>query len=307
SDSLGGLILITSTLSIPVLPSAFRTSKPTDLSETRGHMSAVERLAASKLKYETSPEKIQPDAAQTCSPGQVRRSSSKKRPDSLLLYRQKCDLLKGSQKSHKMRLRSTRPNTSLPEAGDLEHESEGIKEKISTPEGTAKECSSHATTSQSERTSDEVTEQPSTKMCQTKTSNHLTVPGIVRRPGKGVNRSHSDISSRYSKNFADFDAFFKYCGLDSEVIQSLGKENFSASSDEITSKIRSISVSSFDDGFSRNSDSDSDEGRLEHELHKKKHQGTSVIERNARIIKWLYSCKNAKETGKKFQGSMLPF
>lgn len=27
-------------------------------------------------------------------------------------------------------------------------------------------------------------------------------------------------------------------------------------------------------------------------------QGLSVIERNARVIKWLYSCRNANESGK---------
>uniref|UniRef100_A0A3Q3DDR7 Family with sequence similarity 110 member C n=1 Tax=Hippocampus comes TaxID=109280 RepID=A0A3Q3DDR7_HIPCM len=127
-------------------------------------------------------------------------------------------------------------------------------------------------------------------------TNLLNVP--VRR-GKGVGRSRSDISSRYSKNFADFDSFFKYCGLDGEVIESLGKENFSARSDEMTLKVRSVSVATSDGGFSRNSDDS--EGLQEDVLHKKIRQGTSVIERNARIIKWLYSCKNAKESGKKLR------
>ncbi|KAG7248857.1 hypothetical protein CRUP_016240 [Coryphaenoides rupestris] len=126
---------------------------------------------------------------------------------------------------------------------------------------------------------------------------HNRVAEVKKRSSKGVSRSHSDISSRYSKNFADFDAFFQYCGLDSEMIQSLGKENFSAHSDEAA--IRSVNVSTSDGQFSRNS-GDSD-GLLEEELNDKIHQGTSVIERNARIIKWLYSCKNAQETGKKLR------
>lgn len=304
-------------------------------SETKGHMSAVERLAASKLKYVKSQQVVNSTqepvisfgslsvsstgssnrssnrsgklvtgsnstkatrGAQNCSPGQVRRISSKKRPDSLLLYRQKCELLRGSandRKHHitrKLLLSSVQKNVPLPEAIDKECEAEDNEEKITTPEGTAKECSLHVSASGTKVTAG---------IAGNKSAGLLAVPEFKRRYGKGVSRSHSDISSRYSKNFADFDAFFMYCGLDGEIIESLGKENFSARSDEIAINVRSASVSTSDDGFSRKS-GDSD-GLLEDELHEKIHQGTSVIERNARIIKWLYSCKNAKESGKKLR------
>ncbi|GAA6234320.1 protein FAM110C [Lates japonicus] len=319
-------------------------------SETKGRMSAVERLAASKPKYVKSQQVVNSTqepvislgsasvsstgssnrssnrdgnfgtgsnstqatcGAQTCSPGQVRRSSSKKRPDSLLLYRQKCELLRGAandRKHHitrKLLLNSVNKNVPLLEAADKECESEGNTKKITTPEGTTKECSPHVVVSQSEqRRRDGVAEQPSNESSDSRTkvtAGLLAVPQCekLRRSGKGVSRSHSDISSRYSKNFADFEAFFKYCGLDGEVIESLGKENFSARSDEIAINIRSISVSTSDDGFSRSSGGS--DGLLEDELQKKMRQGTSVIERNARIIKWLYSCKNATETGKKLR------
>ncbi|KAM7367894.1 hypothetical protein PAMP_014160 [Pampus punctatissimus] len=322
-------------------------------SETKGRVSAVERLAASKPKYVKSQQVVNstqepvislgsasvsstgssnrssnrggklvtksdsPEAtggAQSCSPGEVRRSSSKKRPDSLLLYRQKCELLRGSanvRKHHitrKLLLSSVNKNDLLPEVPAKECESESSKEKITTPEESAKECSSIVVTSHLERRKNGIVEQHTTEnsdygtnvtaTVKNTSAGLLTVPEF-RRCGKGVSRSHSDISSRYSKNFADFDAFFKYCGLDGEVIKSLGKENFSARSDEIAINIRSASVSTSEDGFSRNS-GDSD-GLLEDELRGKIRQGTSVIERNARIIKWLYSCKNAKETGKKLR------
>lgn len=312
-------------------------------SETKGRMSAVERLAASKLKYVKSQQVVNSteepvvsigsasvsstgssdqssrcggnlvtgtnstkatSSAQICSPVEVRRSSSKKRPDSLLLYRQKSDLVKGAandRKHHvtrKLLLNSVNIKLSLPEAANKESNYKG-KEKISTPEGTAKEFSSHVATSQSERRRNRLIQQGSSESSGSGTkitAGLLTVPETERRSGKGVSRSHSDISSRYSKSFADFDVFFKYCGLDTEVIDSLGKENFSAHSDEIPTNIRSVSVSTSDDGFSKNS-GDSD-GLLEDELQEKTRQGTSVIERNARIIKWLYSCKNALDTGK---------
>ncbi|XP_034556000.1 protein FAM110C [Notolabrus celidotus] len=316
-------------------------------SETKVHMSAVERLAASKLKYVKSKEVVSStqesvitigsgsvsstgssnrssnrggnlstlsiSTAATCgsqriSPVQVRRSSSKKRPDSLLIHRQKCELLRGSASGRRYRRsrKLQQKNAPLPEAADKECEGESNTVKITTPEGTEKECSS--LTEKKEKIGEAEQHSKGNSASGTKVTAPggnksaclLAVPEVVKRSGKGVSRSHSDISSRYSKNFADFDAFFKYCGLEGEVIESLGKENFSARSNEITNTIvRSFSISTSEDGFSRNS-GDSD-GLLEEELHEKIHQGTSVIERNARIIKWLYSCKNAKETGKKLR------
>lgn len=321
--------------------------------ETKGHLSAVERLAASKPKYVKSQEVVNSTqepvislallsvssagssdqnssssgnvvagdnsalpnpnpnpafGAQHRSAGEVRRSSSKKRPDSLLLYRQKCELLRGSgseRKHHvrrKMLLNSV--NNTVPVLEVTEKECESVeKEKTATLEP-AKECSSSGDVYQPERgkittgqsTRNNVLVRPSVGK---KSTCLLGIPEIERRPGKGVSRSHSDISSRYSKNFADFDAFFKYCGLSGEVIESLGKENFSARSDEMAIKIRSVSISTSDSGFTRSS-SDSN-GLVEDDLQSKIRQGTSVIERNARIIKWLYSCKNAKEAGKKLR------
>lgn len=315
--------------------------------ETKGEMSAVERLAASKVKYVKSQQvvsstqepviTIRPGSvsstgssnrssrrggnlntsgisnAATCGsesspPGQVRRSSSKKRPDSLLLYRQKCELVRGSASGRRYR-RSRKPqrkNASLPEAADNESEGEVCTVKITTPEGEEKECSSHT----EEKRREEEAEQHSkgnsdsgtkvTVAVGNKSAGLLAVPEVTKRPGKGVSRSHSDISSRYSKNFADFDAFFKYCGLEGEVIESLGRENFTARSDDTAiNNIRSFSISTSEDGFSR--DSKDSDGLQEEELHHKFRQETSVIERNARIIKWLYSCKNATETGKKLR------
>uniref|UniRef100_A0A3B4FRN1 Family with sequence similarity 110 member C n=1 Tax=Pundamilia nyererei TaxID=303518 RepID=A0A3B4FRN1_9CICH len=281
--------------------------------ETKGRMSAVERLAASKPKYVKSQQVVNSTqdtggntlTVQISSPVQAHRSSAKKRPDSLLIYRQKCELLRGpanERKHHitrKLLLNPVNKNAPLSEGTDKECESQGNGGKITTPKETAKEWNPHVVISKPE--SNGVTEECRIKNSDSGTkpkagvvnasSGLLTVPEVERRSGKGVSRSHSDISSRYSKNFADFDVFFKYCGLDGEVIESLGKDNFSARSDEIAIMVRSVSVSTSDDGFSRNS-SDSD-ALMEEKLHEKIRQETSVIERNARIIKWLYSCKNA--------------
>ncbi|XP_062268108.1 protein FAM110C [Platichthys flesus] len=291
--------------------------------ETRGHMSAVERLAASKPKYVKSQQvvnSIQEPAislgsasvsstgsstrssnrernvlaagggGKSCSPGQVGRTSSKKRPDSLLLYRQKCELLGGAAKDRKHHITRKRlANNTVNKNAPLlkECESEGDKQSgAATPEDRG---------AQGAQPWRRRGVESGTKV----TAALLTVPEGERRSGRGVGRSHSDISSRYSKNFADFDAFFMYCGLDGEIIESLGRENFSARSEEIAIKFRSVSVSTTEGGFSKSS-GDSD-GLLQVELQDNIRQGTSVIERNARIIKWLYSCKNAKDTGKKLR------
>lgn len=324
-------------------------------SETKGGMSAVERLAASKLKYvksqhvanltqepalslgSTSTASSQPspgqDTGSDAAPGnkkqtrsvqpdsQVRRSSSKKRPDSLLLYRHKCELLRGPAndcKHHiarKLLLGSVQRSSPLHEVTDVSNQ-----ERIATPQGTGKESDGCAGSPESGRKGGGVrarqgwggvrarqgcavngvsagAERPAGN--PRKRDGLLAVPEAGQRSGKGVSRSHSDISSRYSKNFADFDAFFKYCGLQGEVVESLGRENFSARSDDLAVAIRSVSVSTSESGFTRNSDQS--DGLLEDELRGKTRQGTSVIERNARIIKWLYSCKNASEAGKRWR------
>lgn len=231
----------------------------------------------------------------------VRRSNSKKRPDSLLLYRHKCDLLKGTSKNerNKRHLGNRSLRSTSDRNGPLLEATVGTSEGNHTvsAEGITIGSVSDAVGAQSGKllTQHSYTTDKGDSVLSKPMHNRLAV--VKKRSSKGVSRSHSDISSRYSKNFADFDAFFQYCGLDGEMIQSLGKENFSARSDEVS--IQSVSVSTLDVEFSRNS-GDSD-GLLEEELNEKIHQGTSVIERNARIIKWLYSCKNAQETGKKLR------
>lgn len=93
---------------------------------------------------------------------------------------------------------------------------------------------------------------------------------------------------------AEFDNFFQFCGLEPEVVEALGRENFSAGSDRLPLKVRSVSMATSDSGFSRHSGSD--EGLQEEELMEQLPSTTSVVERNARIIKWLYTCKKATET-----------
>ncbi|XP_039603644.1 protein FAM110C [Polypterus senegalus] len=301
--------------------------------ESRGKVSAVERLAADKAKFvkgqqlqqqqmiiskqgavvacssdsETSSESYpahanlksteetmvatDPPTSTDNSSTIVRRSSSKKqRPDSLVMYRQKCELVKGSS--------SDSSKGSL--VRRLFHGTLKDNKQVASPEVRPSKNVrvEHAVHQQSAKGKAVATTPNQPSPC--KASNQEVTETVVQSeaPKRGLFRSHSDISSRYSKAFSEFESFFKYCGLDSDVIDDLGKENFSAVSDNVSFRLRSVSVVTSNSGFTKHS-GDSD-GLLEEELNVKTtaSTGTSAVERNARVIKWLYGCRNAREAGR---------
>ncbi|XP_004484398.1 protein FAM110B [Dasypus novemcinctus] len=118
--------------------------------------------------------------------------------------------------------------------------------------------------------------------------------GVSRRPS--LQRSKSDLSDRYFRVDADVERFFNYCGLDPEELENLGMENFArANSDIISLNFRSASMISSDCEQSQDSNSDL---RNDDSANDRAPYGISAIERNARIIKWLYSIKQARESQK---------
>ncbi|XP_013869289.1 protein FAM110B isoform X2 [Austrofundulus limnaeus] len=124
----------------------------------------------------------------------------------------------------------------------------------------------------------------------------------VRR--SSLHRSKSDLSDRYARAGADVERFFNYCGLDPEELEAVGPENFArANSDIVSLNFRSASMISSDCDQSRRSTNDGisegDEGEdEEEEAGERVPYGISAVERNARVIKWLYSIKQARETQK---------
>ncbi|XP_069477179.1 protein FAM110B [Ambystoma mexicanum] len=118
--------------------------------------------------------------------------------------------------------------------------------------------------------------------------------GVSRRPS--LQRSKSDLSDRYFRVDADVERFFNYCGLDPEELENLGMENFArANSDIISLNFRSASMISSDCEQSQDSNSDL---RNDDSANDRVPYGISAIERNARIIKWLYSIKQVRESQK---------
>ncbi|XP_067410685.1 protein FAM110A [Emydura macquarii macquarii] len=109
-----------------------------------------------------------------------------------------------------------------------------------------------------------------------------------------LHRSKSDLSDRYSRATADLERFFNYCGLDPEEVRDMGVERFArASSDIVSTKLHSVSTASSECARSQRSAATLGEKQAERMPY-----GVSVVERNARVIKWLYGLRQAREPQK---------
>ncbi|XP_040007625.1 protein FAM110A [Xiphias gladius] len=126
-------------------------------------------------------------------------------------------------------------------------------------------------------------------------------PAITRlsssssRKRPSLTRSKSDMSDRYSRAGTELERFFNLCGLDPADLQEL-----TGSSSDIVSLARFRSVSAPGSecaGSGREGEEDDDEeaGKVAERVP----YGVSVIERNARVIKWLYGLRQAKDNPSK--------
>ncbi|XP_023560554.1 protein FAM110C [Octodon degus] len=305
--------------------------------------SAVERLAADRARFSRGPGGGGDPTSKNCSlgdnrnpvseprsldaPGGVQQPSALQvptpvsrrviprrplRPDSLVIYRQKCDFVRspGSEGSRGSLVKKLFPGpgrdrTSEPPATPRLVRAERTKPDSVTPEVPRRSgTTSNPAIPGNSRTSGvpAASAQPmplgspavpvilgsiATPENRARTSS----PRVARRPG--LQRSHSDLSRRSCDPGAERDAFFQFCGLDPEVVEALGRDNFSAGSDCAVLKVRSVSVATSEGGFSHHSGGE-DDGLQEEALTEQVPSTTSIVERNARIIKWLYTCKKAK-------------
>uniref|UniRef100_A0A672HRC8 Si:ch211-107n13.1 n=1 Tax=Salarias fasciatus TaxID=181472 RepID=A0A672HRC8_SALFA len=126
-------------------------------------------------------------------------------------------------------------------------------------------------------------------------------PAPRRQPGQ-LQRSKSDLRLRCSVALSEQEHFFDFCGLDMDMIERLGRDNFlsgASSIDTLSLALRSVGGDgcggSEPSEFSRHSG----DGLFQEELTEQLPTGVSIIERNARVIKWLYGCKNAAREGPK--------
>ncbi|XP_060709052.1 protein FAM110C [Hemiscyllium ocellatum] len=218
----------------------------------------------------------------------IRRSKRQMRPDSLVIYRQKYEVVKGSGGGGGgARAANQSLVRRLFQGGSIRDKQQQPPPPASpeVPKVIIKEGGGPGDTGCGDQLEEERPSPPAQRPapCQ-------------RRASKGLHRSQSDISSRYSRAFSEFDSFFRYCGLEPEVIDDLGRDNFTSASDPaVTVRVRSVSAPDSDSDLSRHS-AQEDQRPLEEALGERKPASSlSVIERNARVIKWLYGCKRARE------------
>ncbi|XP_051526034.1 protein FAM110A-like [Myxocyprinus asiaticus] len=119
-------------------------------------------------------------------------------------------------------------------------------------------------------------------------------PAITRhssasfRKRPSLTRSKSDVSDCFSRAGAELERFFNYCGLDPSDLEELARPG----SDIVSvSRLRSASAPASE--RTANSDEEEEAAKDERPVY-----GVSIIERNARVIKWLYGMRQAKESTK---------
>lgn len=113
---------------------------------------------------------------------------------------------------------------------------------------------------------------------------------VTSKKRRSLTRSKSDVSDRFSRAGADVERFFNYCGLEPTDFSDLAPGSDIAS----ISRLRSASVPASE----HTADVDEEEGGEEPEKEEKTSYGISVIERNARVIKWLYELRQEKDSTK---------
>ncbi|XP_056458437.1 protein FAM110A [Gadus chalcogrammus] len=117
-------------------------------------------------------------------------------------------------------------------------------------------------------------------------------------PAPALHRSKSDLSDRYSRATADLERFFNYCGLDRGEVEALGGvERFGRANSDIVSvsKLRSVSTPSSECEGEGGGEGGGGGGGGEGPGVERAPYGISVIERNARVIKWLYGIRQARD------------
>ncbi|XP_070695962.1 protein FAM110A [Pempheris klunzingeri] len=127
-------------------------------------------------------------------------------------------------------------------------------------------------------------------------------PAITRlsssssRKRPSLTRSKSDMSDRYSRAGTELERFFNLCGLDPADLQDLA-----GSSSDIVSlaRFRSVSAPGSECAGSGREDEDDEEEEVAGKAAGRVPYGVSVIERNARVIKWLYGLRQAKDNANK--------
>lgn len=113
---------------------------------------------------------------------------------------------------------------------------------------------------------------------------------VCSRKRRSLTRSKSDVSDRFSRAGAEVERFFNYCGLEPSDFGELTPGSDIAS----ISRLRSASAPASECTAEGGEGEDEEEAAND----EKPSCGVSVIEKNARVIKWLYGMRQAKDSTK---------
>ncbi|NXB12927.1 F110D protein, partial [Cnemophilus loriae] len=263
--------------------------------------SAVERLEADKAKYVKSQQVInrrQEPALRgsprpregprklPCPQSPVsRRSGSRRllRPDSLIIYRQKRDCLGGDKENTK--------GSGLVRRlfqGPLRDKPPGSPPARALSEGPAAPQSPETPMLWAPAEKEEA--RPAGGGSGGDSGGTFPVPGSPAAQPPGA-PGKEPLALRVSLPLSEQERFFNYCGLDRALVELLGRERFGPAGWDNASARPPGSCESEPGRASGGSERDAGPG--EEEPDARLGSAVSVVERNARVIKWLYGCQRA--------------
>uniref|UniRef100_A0A8C4YTK2 Family with sequence similarity 110 member D n=1 Tax=Gopherus evgoodei TaxID=1825980 RepID=A0A8C4YTK2_9SAUR len=112
--------------------------------------------------------------------------------------------------------------------------------------------------------------------------------------GPGPKEAKRELGRGCSLPLSEKERFFNYCGLDRDLVEVLGRERFGPAGWDVASSLLLGSAGSAGSEHSGPAHSSDCEAGPDVELPGARCCSTvSIIERNARVIKWLYGCQRA--------------
>ncbi|XP_017551941.1 protein FAM110A [Pygocentrus nattereri] len=178
---------------------------------------------------------------------------------------------------------STSPVETLPSAEPLKSPTPALLSPVRSPKDTIPDVPPLASPAIRSSASTSSVPPPSSPAITRKSS-------VSSRKRPSLTRSKSDVSDRFSRAGAEVERFFNYCGLDPSDFEELEPGSDIAS----VSRLRSASAPASE----RSAEGQEEDEEEEAAKDEKPSYGISVIERNARVIKWLYGMRQAKDSTK---------
>ncbi|KAL7884247.1 hypothetical protein AOLI_G00070170 [Acnodon oligacanthus] len=179
---------------------------------------------------------------------------------------------------------STSPVQTLPiSAEPLKSPTPVLPSPVKSPKDTIPDVSPLASPAVRSSASTSIVPPPSSPAITRKSS-------VSSRKRPSLTRSKSDVSDRFSRAGAEVERFFNYCGLDPSDFEELEPGSDIAS----VSRLRSASAPASEHSAEGQEEDEEEEAAKD----EKPSYGVSVIERNARVIKWLYGMRQAKDSTK---------